>query len=757
MNQLLEAALSYANIGWHIFPLVPKQKVPLTEHGVKDATVDTIQIREWWSKWPNANIGLACGEKSGVYIIDVDVDLEKGINGLESLKEFPPLPETVKQFTPRGGFHAFFKTNNPPANRNSFRPGLDIRGSGYYVVLAPSVHPNGGRYCWCDSCLSGDIVLAEYPDFMRPVTRAPWACSAMAKDATSVSVPAPLDILQRASLYLAQCDPAIQGQAGHDKLLWAATALVHGFQLSDNQSYDLLTREYNPRCVPPWDLSNKKDQKDFERKISEARKLTPQHQKGWLLNERTTCDSLCTIDIDKLVSNQNTITHCGKSTIYSSTVDPTASIAHRLCSTRKYELDFLCQPTGLLGEICSWINSTSLKAQPFLSLACTLAFLGALFGRKIKDQLGSRTNLYCMGVAQSSAGKAHAMNQIRKICMEAGIIEILGGDDIASDAAIEERMSRVESTLFLWDEIGHLLTHIKSGASKHLSQVVSLLMKLYSAAGSSYCGKEYAEQGKQRTIIQPCCCIYGTSTLERFATGITQAELQDGWLSRCLVFHSPENPIKCRDRPDSTVPKSIIDQVQKWYHRQIGPENDGHTLDPFISPSYTKPIPQQIIVSTDNEAEKIFIECDNESIKYGKEQPALNCLWGKAEENARRIALIIAAGERYTDLRISSANADYACRLNKYLLIDFEKKIVPEIVAGELDSRKRKLVSIIEKKGEKGCGKRDLTRNSQWTNQKQRNDLISDLIEAGEIEQQLDKAGHLKYWTTEYFLKLEKK
>ena len=131
----------------------------------------------------------------------------------------------------------------------------------------------------------------------------------------------------------------------------------------------------------------------------------------------------------------------------------------------------------------------------------------------------------------------------------------------------------------------------------------------------------------------------------------------------------------------------------------------------------------------------------------------LACLWAKGEENARRIALIIAAGEDSNTSKISAANADYTTRLIRYLLFDFEKRVVPEIVAGELDSRKRRLVSIIEKKGEEGCDKRYLTRASQWANQKQRNDLIADLVEAGEIITELDTAGRPKFWTAENFIK----
>ena len=67
MSELGKAALNYASLGWYIFPIVSGQKNPLTKHGVKDATNVVHTIRMWWEKWPNANIGLACGVKSGFF------------------------------------------------------------------------------------------------------------------------------------------------------------------------------------------------------------------------------------------------------------------------------------------------------------------------------------------------------------------------------------------------------------------------------------------------------------------------------------------------------------------------------------------------------------------------------------------------------------------------------------------------------------------------------------------------------------------
>lgn len=778
MNQLLEAALKYASHGWHVFPCMPRQKVPATKHGIKDATTNLDQIRRWWSRWSTANVTIACGENSGVYVIDVDVPEAIAVSGWDTLRNLANegkfLPETVRQNTPRGGAHFFYRATLPPASRNNFLPGIDIRSNGFYVVVAPSIHPNGGRYIWAPGFAPWEHGLTEFPDFLRPTTRAPWATSGP-DSVTGIhdsAGPLPDDTLQRASLYLAQCDPAIQGSGGHSSLLWAAVALVHGFLLSDQQALDLLIREYNPRCVPPWDLGISREDRDFCRKVPEARKLVPQHRPGWLLEDPAFAPlDTSAIDVEGLIGTcRNTpveekefrrIEQALYGTDTSGFCGDKFWLKKNIPSDK--EIEFLTQPTGLLGEICSWINLTAIRKQPLLTLGCVLAFCGALFGRKVRDTGGLRTNIYCMGIGKSSFGKAHAPDQIRLLCEAAVCSDLLGGIDFASEPSIETRLARYPSTLFLLDEVGHILMNIKSGSNQHLHGIISTLMKLYSSAKSIFKGREYAEDGKQRVLIQPCCCIFGYSTPERFNAGISPDELQDGWLSRCLVFNTRIKPKKIRGLHETPPPVEICDQVNAWYVRQIEPVDDKGDIGAHArhrGDVATAMPPQQIVIPTVPEAEGVFVAFDNETEAIGETNPDLACLWAKGEENARRIALIVAASESFRHPVISVATAEYACRLIRYLLTDFGT-IASTITLCATDTRKQKLLEIIREAGVGGCLKRDLTRRSQWLNGRERQAMLADLIEAEEAIQQVKpNSKKIHYWTIGNFrlhLKQEEK
>ena len=152
MNTFLDAAIEYAGKGMAVFPLKPRDKKPLTKHGVNDATTDFDTITKWWKKNPNANIGIACGQISGgLLVIDLD-ERANGVSGFDSLHEWESehgeLPETARTITGKGGSHILYRVDHKENNRVDLLDGVDVRSDGGYIVAPPSIHPNGNRYEW---------------------------------------------------------------------------------------------------------------------------------------------------------------------------------------------------------------------------------------------------------------------------------------------------------------------------------------------------------------------------------------------------------------------------------------------------------------------------------------------------------------------------------------------------------------------------------------------------------------------------------
>jgi len=163
-NPFLRAALAYASrLEWPVFPLKPQAKEPLTQHGCKDGTLDLAQIKTWWSKWPNANIGIPTGIKFWA----LDIDPRHG--GDESLRllvyEHGALTDTIQQMTGGGGRQYLYDL--PDQQKigclTAVWDGIDIRGEGGYIVVPPSIHPSKRPYVWDGATSITEQILAT-PD-----------------------------------------------------------------------------------------------------------------------------------------------------------------------------------------------------------------------------------------------------------------------------------------------------------------------------------------------------------------------------------------------------------------------------------------------------------------------------------------------------------------------------------------------------------------------------------------------------------------
>lgn len=186
---LVFAALEYAERGWKIVPCRPSGKIPLTPNGYKDASSDPAQITEWWSKWPLANIGLAC-DASGVVVVDADTYKPEceWANMARSLD----VPDTLIQRSASGGTHYFFSAPEDAEFKGQMGKGIDVKHKGY-VLLEPSVF-GGNKYQF-----QTDDDLAPVPDWVpRKETPADCDISDLIPDATPEEIQWVIDRLKTA-------------------------------------------------------------------------------------------------------------------------------------------------------------------------------------------------------------------------------------------------------------------------------------------------------------------------------------------------------------------------------------------------------------------------------------------------------------------------------------------------------------------------------------------------------------------------------
>ncbi|GMV70165.1 MAG: hypothetical protein AMXMBFR77_00040 [Phycisphaerales bacterium] len=177
-----------ANMGWTVFPVYSPiwsdgsatpscscgiatcehiGKHPRTAHGFKDATRDLDAIASWFDVSPEPNIGVPTGEANGIVVLDVDPRNAGDATLADLESRFGPIPATVEQSTGGGGRHFVFRHPGVRIGcRSGFRPGLDLKADGGYIVVAPSLHESGRRYTWAEARGPDDIALAEVPQWL---------------------------------------------------------------------------------------------------------------------------------------------------------------------------------------------------------------------------------------------------------------------------------------------------------------------------------------------------------------------------------------------------------------------------------------------------------------------------------------------------------------------------------------------------------------------------------------------------------------
>ena len=176
---MLQAVLWYAKHGLPVFPCGVRGKEPLTKHGFKDASTDPAQIREWWGKWPNANIGVPTGTVTHLLVLDCDPRNGGPADRADIIAKLGPIPDTDEQITGGGGRHLFFGYSGGRAPK-TLAQGIDLKGDGGYVVVAPSLHPNGNSYQW-DGVKGAQALL-------HPAEAPPWLAERISSCSTNVPI-----------------------------------------------------------------------------------------------------------------------------------------------------------------------------------------------------------------------------------------------------------------------------------------------------------------------------------------------------------------------------------------------------------------------------------------------------------------------------------------------------------------------------------------------------------------------------------------
>ena len=130
-----------------------KHPAPKSWKEFQTKKADPNQLKQWFDgQYKDFNLGVVTGKVSG-NVFAVDIDIGEGKEGADNFDDLQmandDLPQTLEQRTGSGGKHLFFKAPDGlemKTDKNTLGGGIDTRGEGGFVVVAPSNHKSGSNY-----------------------------------------------------------------------------------------------------------------------------------------------------------------------------------------------------------------------------------------------------------------------------------------------------------------------------------------------------------------------------------------------------------------------------------------------------------------------------------------------------------------------------------------------------------------------------------------------------------------------------------
>lgn len=237
------------------------------------------EISRIWQSCPTGNVGIVMGEVSG--LIGIDIDGELGLHALNGLADLYKeiIPETLAFVTQSGGLRLLFQVDKGlhlPITVINYENHEELR---FLSDGSQTVAPPSPGYKWLNGHAPHERSISNCPEWIIDyLVKKPSRYGTASQDSQGVGSQNQRENVTRAMEYAKACEPAISGSGGHNHTLKVCNAITIGFNLTDDEAYDIL-QKWNELCKPPW------SEKELKRKIAEARKTT-QHELGYLIKDQ---------------------------------------------------------------------------------------------------------------------------------------------------------------------------------------------------------------------------------------------------------------------------------------------------------------------------------------------------------------------------------------------------------------------------------------------------------------------------------------
>lgn len=656
-------------------------KHPATPNGLTDATKDIEQLKKLWNSRKHLNVGIATGAVSGVFVVDID-----GEPGEIDIAALGALPQTLTVKTGKGR-HLYFKHPGYPIKTRTKAIGdkVDIRGDGGYVAGPGSNHASGVVYEWVNP-------LEE------PVEAPKWLLEAIGMDkqappATNIGTVTQLfssrgswsesDVRDMLSYISADC--------GYDEWISIGMAIKEegfAFHIWDDWSRSAPQRYSAGNMQTHWRSFKQGGGISFGTLVQRAK------DRGWLYAST--------------IALPATAKHA---TI--------AEISNLVTEAKPKESQFQdIKFKGLVGDTIKDIIATTQQQQPELATLNVLAALGAVFGRRFKSPMNTRTNLYTVGIASTGSGKDHSRKYIKELMLKANLGTFLGSDSLVSGAGLIAAVAKHPAQVMMLDEFGMLLQAVRDkDTGSHLKICAKILTEFYSASNSTYYGGQYADKSVEPTkIIAPNLCIYGSSTMSKYAESLDKSVIESGELNRYIII-----------KPERDFPELVRPPKRTWPSEDI--TGAWAALAPLLGANNPDDSAAPIEVRWDWQEDKIW-ELQKLQSKMVRD-PYIGALWARYAENIIKVSMIMAIARSQVRPVIEAEDVDCAEELVKKSVELMVTIANEQMFESEHEKQCAKMLAILRKMGGIKVSKTDVGQAMRSVDTRGRNAILESLEDRG--------------------------
>lgn len=794
MNFMDNEGARAADAGWHVLPTKPRSKVPgHYERGewremagwqrFCDMPPSEAEVDEW-RDWPECGASIACGTVMG---LDLDIEDAKLAKQIREVAERTLGVTPLVRYGRKPRAMLVYRMATPFRSR---RVGpLDAMGAGRQFV-AYGIHPITEQpYEWeregPDTTAMASLPVVDearltaffeqalplLPIGLRQTTLRTGDATGLRSNelATREAVEAALAWVSPAST-MSHKEWVDIGMAIHSALggqgveLWDAWSALDGGVCDDGK-----TPRYQPKIIETkWRSFNDKGRISAGTLFHEAKRNGWVPEPGMFLyardKELASQPHPAQALIDRMRSKA-TVADAPRPAepepdddVRTVIEDETTSERPTLPAFAPGGDEWLLGCDGGLGLFVNECVHSAVKEQPWLTLAGALACFSAAMGRRFMSPTGVRPNLYVLGVAPSASGKDHPQKWCRELLAKSTFHKIVGGSVIASGAGMTSALEKHPVQLWVIDEVAALIkAATERGAAAHMAHVNTLMLAMYSMAGSTYMGTDYADKTtKPRAVIsQPSLHFYGNTTPSGLWGALASEAAVGGLLGRCLLFESETLPYP-KDHAASLTFSDELKKAIEAVHAGV----PGHDHFPLGGETATGDPHPYLVPWATREAAEFYkqlgiIETDRMiSMKGSVAQP----LYGRMRENVQKIALIKAVARDLPDGRppaITWGDMQWASRVFERCMADMEKSLIENVADNEYQADRNRVAKVIRQVSERspmGATKSQIIRSCQSIPARKRDEILEQLEEGGDVRKQVDAAlvGGVGRPTTRY-------